>query len=94
MVEPITKEQAMREGFDLQNTINTPGWAVIKDEAEKRISSNLTALVKVDASKVSEVMELQHGIKALRWLLDWPATMVVQAQAIEKEAAGETQPDS
>lgn len=94
MVDPISKEQAMNEGFEFQNLIQSPSWVVIKDEAETRISLALTGLVKIDASKVNEVMELQHQIKALRWLLDWPVTMAEQARAIEKESSQETEQDA
>jgi hypothetical protein len=94
MAEPISREQALAEGYDLHNLTQHPGWKVIVDEAEQKINVALTNLVKVDASKVDEVMELQHHIKALRWLIDWPVTMAAQAQAIEKEAALEAEPAS
>ena len=87
MADPITAEQAMQEGFDLHNMRQTAGWAIVVDEAEKRIDVALKALVLAKPTDLDTIYGLQHQIKALRWVIDWPATMAEQAQALEKEAS-------
>jgi hypothetical protein len=92
--EAISQEQAIREGFDCMELLKHPGWKVIEDEAKTRIEKGLKGLVKIEASKVNEVMELQHQIKALEWLLSYPVTLARQAQELDKESSEETQQDS
>jgi len=94
MVEPISKEQAMREGFDIQSMMQSPGWAVIVSEANERIKIAINQLQDVDPTEAGKVMNLQHQIKALKWLLTWPVTVANQAQELEKAEAEETQPEA
>lgn len=94
MVDPISKDQAMQELGDITNLLSMPGWAVIKDEGTKRIQAAYKKLGEADASKIYEVMELQHQIKALEWVLSWPADWAEQLSKFEKDSAQEIEPES
>ena len=83
MKEPISKEQALSEAFEVEAMLQTGGWKIMHEEITLRITQAIDALITEQDSLA--VRDLQQKIAAYRMLISFPVTYVEAARLAAKE---------
>lgn len=83
----ISLEQIQDEAANITGMMGHAGWAIIKDEAQVRVSRLTAALVA--ENEIEKIRDLQANIRSLQFLLNFPNELVEAARRATEQATRE-----
>lgn len=84
-MKDVSREQILQEAAHIHGMLQTPGWAVLKDEAKERIIALTERLIW--ANDPAQIRDLQANIRSLEFLLKFPDELLEAGRRATEEQA-------